>query len=286
MVRPVVRASFFSGVGATLAGLAVPMLIPQAPLWVGGGILGVALIFFTVATTLYFGGRGGESSPGINMHHPTFNFYENLVQEAVEEQPEAPLNKFFPPTVTQSGGVLADDTLQATGVLFPLGLYVGMIIVSASRLAKENTLELAIRAFNGTGEKLRVAFVEGAIKAGRGNLNELLHLPPPVWRTEFTTQPIEPYAEFMVVLDQQLSPATTADYLEGVEQGAVSLDLRELNIVMEIADNPANRARLPLWHGVRIWRRDDIFTGRNTIMSAAGSARGTSTATGVSVQAD
>ena len=186
----------------------------------------------------------------------------------------------FPPTVTQGpppqpGG----DTAQFTGVLFPLGLYVGTIIVSASRLTdKENSLEIAIRAFNGTGKALRVVFVEGVIKGTIANLRDSVELPQPVWKTEHTAQPIEPNTEFIVVLDQRVSPNLAAVYLETIEDSFVSLDLRSLIIKVEVVDNPANRARLPLWDGLTLRRRNDVFTGRIVMMSGSASIGFTSKA--------
>jgi hypothetical protein len=162
------------------------------------------------------------------------------------------------------------DTLEATGVLFPLGLYVGMVIVSASKLTEAgNILEIAIRGSNGTGEMLRIGGIEGTIYDDTPY--EPAELPPPALREGFASE-IEPYTEFMVVLDQPL-PARLAEQILGLAEGDyVSLDLRDLNIFVELVDNPANRARLPLWDGIGLRRRDDIFTNRMTMMSLQASS--------------
>jgi hypothetical protein len=161
------------------------------------------------------------------------------------------------------------DSLTATGALFPLGMHNGLVIVSAGKLAEESALEVAFRVFNGTGKVLRVLYIEGAIRGGKGDLRDMPELPRPTWKAEFTSQPVEPYCEFMVVINQQISPRMASEFLEIMVESYVTLDLRSLNIVAEVADSPGNRSRIPLWDAVTIRRKDDVFTGRVHIASAS-----------------
>lgn len=144
-------------------------------------------------------------------------------------------------------------------------LYVGVIIVSAGQLADEGHLELAIRAFNGTGATVRVAAVEGRLRGGVGN-SEAMELPPTEWQTSFSADDVAPQTEFMVVLRQPLDEQTAQQFLNAFEQDFVALDLRGLDVHIQNVEGEGS-ARLPLWDGVTLRRRDDIFTGRLFMMA-------------------
>lgn len=150
-------------------------------------------------------------------------------------------------------------------------LYTGQVIVSAARLADQNVLELGLRAFNGGNETLRVLKLGGYISAGIDNAAGS-RLPEP----RLPTPPVEPIpsgAEFYVVIDQPVSAETASEWLRALEENSyVTLDLRELSIVVGADDDPPLRARLPLWHGASIRRRDDIFTNRIFMASLIGMA--------------
>ena len=101
----------------------------------------------------------------------------------------------------------------------------------------------------------------GQIHGGVGSVNNIV-LPSITWNEQHTHQPIEPNREFMLVLRQGLLPETTEKFLKALEAEYVSFDLRYFNVQMAAADNANMTARLPLWDGISIRRRDDVFTGR------------------------
>lgn len=173
------------------------------------------------------------------------------------------------PDRTKGGGALEDATLEAAGKLFPVGLFVAEVVVSAARLAAERCLEIAIKAFNGTGAPLTlVDTIEGRIRGAKGTLSGALPLPPPIPLPGVTSYPVDAGSEFLVAIRQPVPKEAAAEYLKQLETDQITLDLRALNIRMAVADDPDNRSRLPLWDAVTLRRRDDIATGRLTIMPA------------------
>jgi hypothetical protein len=167
------------------------------------------------------------------------------------------------------------DVMESTAEVFPptvravSPLYVGQIIISAAQLA-DGSLEIAIRAFNGSSETIALASVHGAIS---GSINNATGdpLPTPTLRPGFVDAPIQPLSEFMVVLDQPLPGPSAQTYLDALNRGDyIALDLRELRLVMRAEDDANLTAPLPLWDGATIRRRDDIFTGRITMVSVTG----------------
>lgn len=218
--------------------------------------------------------KADEDHPGGGgtvMHNPVIHNYYAPIEELAKTQ-EVIEPKENRPVLIQpdnaSHGHTSGPVLSGSAARFPVGLYVGMVIVSANRLKSEKTLEIAIRAFNGTGQSLRIIHINGRIRAGTGNLRDQIELPKPNWLHSVTHQPVAPNAEFMVALDQPLNTEATDHYLEALANGkTVSLDLRQLHIVAEVEAIPGTQGRLPLWDGVNLNRRDDIFTNRNTILS-------------------
>src|SRR4051812_19105984 len=157
-----------SAVGMGSAGILTPMVIHSLPPTVAAVLLTVSVALVVVPFIWWAVNRGQEATGGDTHVHHHYAQLADLTEPPASAQSE--LNRFFPPTVTQTAPSPVGDTLEATGVLFPLGLYVGMVIVSAGKLMDElNSLEIAIRAFNGTGKAIRVAFVDGLILGAESN---------------------------------------------------------------------------------------------------------------------
>lgn len=255
----------WGGGASALVGLGVQIAFPGLDPVIGYGLIAVGVVMATIAVTLWFADKEpSAASAGTVMHNPVFNFpYENLVKEATKLGPRE--DQIFPPTVTQ-GPPPTGLTLNATGVVFPQGLYAGWMIASAGRLADENMLEIAVRAFNGTGRQIRVVGVDGAIQIG-DRIDNIQSLPLPAWRGP--EPPVEPFAEFTVILEQRLPAKLVAEFLETLDRREpISFDLQDLHVRIELMDDHQNRGRLPLWDGLTLLRRDDIFTGRIIMLRA------------------
>lgn len=195
----------------------------------------------------------------------------------VVAQPDAAPPQTPTPIQGQAQILEQSDTMSATGQDFPptvraiSPLYVGQIIISASQLA-DGSLEIAVRAFNGSRETIVLAGVNGAILAGINNETGA-PLPTPTLRPEHIVAPVPPGAEFMIVLDQPLPGQLAQTYSDALNAAAyIALDLRELRVMMRAEDDANVIAPLPLWHGATIGRRDDIFTGRMYIAALSGAA--------------
>lgn len=199
--------------------------------------------------------------------------------------------EFFPPTVQPTdpkpslepitgrlNATEAADTMEATGTLGLHGLYVGNIIVAAGALESEHRLEIAIIGYNGTGEVIQLSDISGRIKAGTGNLRDMVELPAPIVQGLFKANP---GAEFFMAVLQDVSQDQAEEYLTALNSNKqLSLDLREWSITLASLSNPDKSSTLPLWDGVNLRRRDDIVSDRNAVM-AVGMATGTSHAHGV-----
>lgn len=160
---------------------------------------------------------------------------------------------------------LADATLSATGVTSLHGLYIGYIIASASGLADERRLDFAIVGYNGTSETIRIADVNGRIRAGVGNMRDYVKLATPLFQGVLNAPP---HTEFVLQMRQDVTAQQAQEYLEALDRKVhVGLDLRELNIVASSTVTPEKTARLPLWDGINLRRRDDIVSTRSHILS-------------------
>jgi hypothetical protein len=160
------------------------------------------------------------------------------------------------------------DTASLTGTVGIFGLYVGAIIVAAGALKDDLYLEIAVRGFNGSNERLVIGEIAGRIRAGIGNVADYIELPPLAVRETVRS---EPYSEFTLVLHQSVSAKLSRQFLATFDKEATGiggLDLRALTIKATCEDNLRRWTRLPLWDGVNLRRRDDIVTSRNTILSA------------------
>lgn len=170
------------------------------------------------------------------------------------------------PAVTgQMLAVEEGDSASITGVLGLSGLYVGYIIAAAGHLEAKHYLEFAIVGFNGAADTIQICEIEGRIRVGTGNLRDHVKLPAPLFQGALNA---EPGKEFVLQMRQDVSAEQAGEYLVALgEAKSVSLDLRELNIIVSSVSNHEKRARLPLWDGVNLRRRDDVVSVRNTIMS-------------------
>jgi hypothetical protein len=92
-------------------------------------------------------------------------------------------------------------------------------------------------------------------------------LPPVAWQAHFNDTDVPPAGEFMVVLHQPVHPEDVPDYLQALDDDYATLDLRQLNIRVQVVGEPERTARLPVWDGVNLRRRNDVFTGRIFMMT-------------------
>jgi len=188
-------------------------------------------------------------------------------------------------TASELNAVEADDTPKATGSVALHGLYVGWMIASAGTLQSKGYLEIAIRAFNGTGGPVRIRGVKGHIKGEGDNFHNQPQLPVPAMITEHSPDPIPNATEFLIILNQHLGPEVAKEFLNAFETG-VQIDLRDLNIEIESSEDPTRIARLPVWDGLALKRRDDVFTGRIMMMSGQVSSRPVASLSMVVTRAD
>lgn len=266
------------GAISLLLGVGLPIVIPQTNPIVGWILIGLAAMLIVFWLGLVFGKRTEDA------HHFHFHFGDLIREELRAILPKdgrgrgaLPAVVVTPPEGVASAGpdqapitgrlevVEEPDTCVAAGVVTPVipKLYVGQMIFSASRLnSDEPALEIAVRAFNGSQDVLRVLRVDGCISAGINNANGT-PLPTPAWKPEHNADPIPPGSEFLVIMDQMVSDGRAKEWLEALEKSDyIAFDLRQLNVVVETEDAPHVRAPLPLWNGATIRRRDDIVTGR------------------------
>jgi hypothetical protein len=158
---------------------------------------------------------------------------------------------------------------------FASGLYVGELRLAANRL-DECYLELSIRGFNGTGERIDVVEVLGNILLERPDA-EAIPLPPAVLLSDRTqTKAIEPRAEIFLVVQQFLSPQVAETVKELIEGGGASFTLTHFRVDMAATNNPKRRASLPFWGGIRVtrdyWARSDRIIHAVATAVAAGRA--------------
>ena len=287
------RTTGFSGAGIAVLAMIVEYVFPTAEPWLTGLLilLLVGLISMSVAFWIVERG-GGQSAAEVGQHFHNSTVYINQIApelaainphgggnagSVVVAQPDGAPPQAPPTIVGQVSIAEETDTLIAGGQIFlPTvraisPLFVGQIIISASQLAG-GSLEIAVRAFNGSRETIELDSVHGAILAGIGNANGA-GLPTPTLRPEHTVPPIPPGTEFMVVLDQPIPGQLAEQYLAALEKGDyIALDFRALQVRVRAGDDANLSAPLPLWHGATIRRGHDISTGRMYIASLEGQA--------------
>ncbi len=206
------------------------------------------------------------------------HIYQGIAEKLKEAEAKPPPHSAIKPddpgmghTANPATGILkaqeqGADVFSATGTVGLKGLYVGNIIVAAGALRNEHFLEIAVRGFNGSCERLIIGEMMGSIRAGVDNLRDYVELNALAIKETVRT---EPYSEFLLVLYQHVSPELAQKFLIAFEDRHVGLDLRHLTIKAACRDNIERWARLPLWDGVLLRRRDDIVSNRNTILGAA-----------------
>jgi hypothetical protein len=147
-----------------------------------------------------------------------------------------------------------------------MGLYVGQMIVGTAALAERRVLEIAIRAFNGTGRTVTVRRVEGALEADitKDGVNTPIGALPPPWLDERTITKFRHGHEFTIALEQRVT-GEIADALASGEEYQINLVCQRLNIIVgAIGDGEA--VRLPLWDGMTLAGRPFLaVTGRMAI---------------------
>lgn len=276
--------SFFPAIGfVILAGIGIGQTFPESKPWltlryqeaVAAMILpsfwiAAASMFFVWCVIMIVARfKIGEERAGGDTHiHHHYGTMQERLAEAVEPQsisiqPDSAVH-------THTVGVVAaieegDDTLSATGILGLSGLYIGYIIAAAGHLKAKHYLELAIVGYNGTTGTIQISEIAGRIRAGTCNLRDYVKLATPLFQGVLNA---EPGKEFVLQMRQDVTAEQAEEYLAALEDAkSVGLDLRELNIIVSSTSNPQKRARLPLWDGVNLRRRDDIVSSRNTILS-------------------
>ncbi len=247
---------------------------------VGTLLLAGASIYFAVLWMLKPSGRGHTPGGGtvINVSGD-FHSYQELPEKMKIDQVEAPPSRATieidnathehsatSPTITGSlDAEIGDVTLRATGITGLSGLYVGNVVVAAGLLRSDRRLEIAIVGFNGSGEVISIAEISGRIRASTGNIRDAVKLPQLLVKGPLNA---EPGVEFVFQLRQEVSEEQSEEYLNALDEGqTIALDLRELNIAMRSVANPNKAARLPLWDGVHLRRRDDVVSNRTHILS-------------------
>ena len=90
-------------------------------------------------------------------------------------------------------------------------------------------------------------------------------MPVPAIVTPVDVQPNE---EFTVTMRLHLSPRLATEFLHGLPDKGIVLEFRKFDLMAEALDDRNIAARLPLWDGIKLNRRDDVFTGRIFMMSA------------------
>lgn len=158
------------------------------------------------------------------------------------------------------------DTIEARGKTGITGLYVGNIVASASRLKEEHVLILALVGYNGSGEKVIFESLSGRIRAGTGNFRDMEELPPIAL---VKTVEAEAGQEFVINLEQPLTPNMTAQFLKEVEVSPITFDLDGLSIIAASHSDRGRRCSLPLWNAVNLRRRDELVSNRVTVLQAA-----------------
>lgn len=223
------------------------------------------------AAIIWSGRKAGEDGAGGDTHiHHHYGTLQERLAEAVEPRstPIQPDNAVHAHTTGSLVATEEGDTCNITGVLGLSGLYIGYVFAAAGHLKAKHYLEFAIVGYNGAEVAIQITEVAGRIRAGTGDLRDYVKLPTPLFQGVLNA---EPGKEFVFQMRQDVSVEQADEYLAALEDSkSVGLDLRELDIIVSSVANPQKRARLPLWDGVNLQRRDDIVSNRNTIISLTG----------------
>ncbi len=113
---------------------------PGADPWLMGALILAFVSLAGIWATALFINRARRDEGATIMHNPTIHNYYAPIEELArtKEVLEPPKHALVQPNSASHAHTASEagDTLTATGVLFPLGLYTGLIIVSASRMTE------------------------------------------------------------------------------------------------------------------------------------------------------
>ncbi len=222
----------------------------------------VLMVAAYAAAIIITGRKGAEGDQKeVHIHHHYATLQEMLPQSAIV----IPDNSSHRHIAGSLNLTEEDDSLSASVLTSLQGIYVGYVIVSAGRLEGDRRLDFAIVGYNGSGDTIRVANVEGRIRAGTGNLRDYCKLETPLFQGVLNA---EHGKEFVLQMRQDVGAEQAEEFLVALGQmETLGLDLRGLDILIASVSNPEKCARLPLWDGVNLRRRDDVVSNRNTIHS-------------------
>lgn len=159
-------------------------------------------------------------------------------------------------------------------------LYVGESQIDVRNLDAENFVEVAMRAFNGSNQRIDLVSVTGQMVAALLNEEnvevERFSLNSPVVLFDRTQiKGVDPKTEFMLVMEQSLRPAVAAKISTAVRQGAINFYLEDLVATVCATEDPTERVRLRLWDGITVSGKERfIRSGRLTIARMAPIAAG------------
>lgn len=231
-------------------------------------IFGVVLLTWLSGFLWSAAKLGNLESGNTHIHHYYYAPLGELLSEqhhVIEGKPEKP-KVFIQPHDSYHGHS------SRPVITKPLGkLYVGYIYVSLAKLDSEHNFEIGVVGFNGNDEPVSIEIVTGHIRGGSGNYRDMAELPPLAIITPIEAAPDE---EFVLRLQQQLSPDLAAQILSDIEKKQFTLDLRSLQILGVSLDSERRRGRVPLWDAVTLRRRDDVVPTRVTVMSIQAAASG------------
>lgn len=263
--RKIVTPAGLTAIALSVLGFVALFVLPDIPVWIAQTLFFASLSALIATFVWHFLGENEPFTPVTHIHN-----YAPLA----EFLPKSPVIYDATGDLVGQGAVittLADDTLSSTGVTSLHGLYIGYIIASASGLADDRRLDFAIVGYNGTTDTIRIADVNGRIRAGVGNMLGYVKLATPLFQGVLNALP---HTEFVLQMRQDVTAEQAHEYLEALDRKEhVGLDLRELNIVVSSIVNPEKTARLPLWDGINLRRRDDIVSTRSHILSGTATSR-------------
>lgn len=166
-----------------------------------------------------------------------------------------------PASEAPANNVVNTNTVVSDALsLDPKGLYVGLMTVAVGNMKDSGTIEIAARCFNASGSTISIRRIEGNIavseKSGASSQQAIGNLPQP-WIVEGQGKPktsdIQNNSEFLLLLEQRVTPEIAAKIDTISDDHNLSLDLDGLNVLVS---KPGEREcyRIPLWNGIRLYR--------------------------------
>jgi hypothetical protein len=187
---------------------------------------------------------------------------QRLIWEASQPPPPPAPPPTAPPVQEEPEGPAPEEELEK-------GLYVGSIVLDATKMETQHLIEIGIVGFNGSGRAACVSSVRGLVKVffktGESETIGELHLPTPRLLTDRSNIDFMPSsAEFLIVLEQVLRPGVPEQLVAGLDYGQLIFDLDNLEIQMKSCrrDEPDVFARLKLWNGAVLRRASGFSTHR------------------------